>query len=234
MDYASNYYGVYNRAEELRYSFKNSKPVSRGLVDKRTSAEEVFGEVDDFRAKYVADIQDYFSGITQMQQKQAEESGVEVPESPLSFGPSVPSMGGGGSAAGGSLRDALIFSESSNNPAAFRTNEDGRSFAGLVQIGDARLQDYNKATGSNLELADMVQSDSIQSGVIDWHLADLTKQAQKLSEETGLDIGGLVAVGHLGGGSGMRKFARSEGKYNPEDQLGTSLSEYYNKFKGLK
>jgi hypothetical protein len=232
MDYASNYYGVYNRAEELRYSFKNSKPVSRGLVDKRTSAEEVFGEVDDFRARYVADIQDYFSGITQMQQKQAEESGVEVPESPLSFGPNVPSMGGG--AVGGSLRDALIFSESSGNPLAFRTNDDNRSFAGLAQIGDARLQDYNKVTGSNLELADLLQSTQTQNEVIDWHLADLTMQAQKLSEETGLDIGGLVAVGHLGGGLGMRKFARSGGKYNPEDQEGTSLSEYYNKFKGLK
>jgi hypothetical protein len=233
MDYASNYYGVYNRAEELRYSFKNSKPVSRGLVDKRTSAEEVFGEVDDFRARYVADIQDYFSGITQMQQKQAEESGVEVPESPLSFGPNVPSMGGG-AAVGGSLRDALIFSESSGNPLAFRTNEDGRSFAGLAQIGDARLQDYNKVTGSNLELADLMQNTQIQNDVIDWHLSDLSNIASKLSEETGMDVSGLVAVGHLGGGSGMKRFARSGGKYNPEDQLGTSLRDYYNKFKGLK
>ena len=43
---------------------------------------------------------------------------------------------------------------------------------------------------------------------------------------------GLLAVGHLGGKSGMEQFVKSKGQYDPEDALGTSLSEYYDKFSG--
>jgi hypothetical protein len=28
----------------------------------------------------------------------------------------------------------------------------------------------------------------------------------------------------------MKSFVRSKGEYNPKDQLGTSLKDYYNKF----
>ena len=43
---------------------------------------------------------------------------------------------------------------------------------------------------------------------------------------------GLRAVAHLGGKAGMKKFVRSGGEYNPEDELGSSLREYYEKFSG--
>ena len=43
---------------------------------------------------------------------------------------------------------------------------------------------------------------------------------------------GLRAVAYLGGKAGMKKFVRSNGEYNPEDELGSSLSEYYEKFIG--
>ena len=50
----------------------------------------------------------------------------------------------------------------------------------------------------------------------------------------GYDRDGLRAVAHLGGKTGMRKFVQSNGEYNPEDELGTSLKEYYDKFSSSK
>ena len=41
------------------------------------------------------------------------------------------------------------------------------------------------------------------------------------------DWDGLRAVAHLGG---MKKYVKSKGQYNPKDQLGTSLQDYYDKF----
>jgi hypothetical protein len=235
MDYESNYYGVFNRANELQYSFQNSQPVRKpkGLAGRSgVSAEATFDDIDDFRARYVADIQNHFNTLTEMQAKAQEEpKGDIIPQNTLSFDPVVTGSGG---TSGGTLREALLFSESSGDPLAARTNKDGRSFVGLAQIGDARIKDYNKATGSSIEQADLLQSVEIQNQVIDWHLADLTERARKLSEETGMDVSGLVAVGHLGGGAGMNKFARTKGKYNPSDELGTSLQDYYTKFKGMQ
>ena len=46
----------------------------------------------------------------------------------------------------------------------------------------------------------------------------------------GYDRDGLRAVAHLGGKSGMKKFVQTAGKYNPSDELGTSLQDYYDKF----
>ena len=43
---------------------------------------------------------------------------------------------------------------------------------------------------------------------------------------------GLRAVAYLSGKAGMKKFVRSGGEYNPEDELGSSLREYYEKFSG--
>jgi hypothetical protein len=236
MDYEANYYSVFNKASELQYSFQNSQPVKKpkGLAGRtEVSGEAIFDEIEDFRTRYVSEIQNYFSSIAEEQAKAQEEPKIDViPQSPLSFGSAV--AGVGGSTSGRTLREALLFSESSGDPLAARTNKDGRSYVGLAQIGEARIKDYNKATGSSIEQADLLQSVDIQNQVIDWHLADLTSRAQKLSEETGMDVSGLVAVGHLGGGVGMNKFARTKGKYNPSDELGTSLQDYYTKFKGMQ
>jgi hypothetical protein len=46
-----------------------------------------------------------------------------------------------------------------------------------------------------------------------------------------MDVDGLVAVGHLGGRTGMANFATSGGKYNKRDELGTHLMDYYTRFK---
>jgi hypothetical protein len=80
-------------------------------------------------------------------------------------------------------------------------------------------------------MADLLTTDWIQKDVIDWHIKDLSKLANKLSKETGLDAQGLVAVGHLGGRTGMANFAATGGEYNKSDELGTSLMDYYERFK---
>ena len=61
--------------------------------------------------------------------------------------------------------------------------------------------------------------------------ADLDKAIDALGDDAAdYDRDGLRAVGHLAGVGGMKKFVRTQGKYNPADELGTSLQSYYNKF----
>lgn len=43
---------------------------------------------------------------------------------------------------------SLTGTESSGNSGAFRTNTNGKSYGGLIQMGDDRLKDYATATGS--------------------------------------------------------------------------------------
>jgi hypothetical protein len=62
-------------------------------------------------------------------------------------------------------------------------------------------------------------------------MRDLTNLAEDLSAKTGMDVDGLVAVGHLGGRTGMANFATTGGKYNKRDELGTHLMDYYTRFK---
>ena len=44
-------------------------------------------------------------------------------------------------------------------------------------------------------------------------------------EAVSYDRDGLMAVAHLGGVGGMKKYVRTKGQYNPSDALGTSLSD---------
>ena len=44
-------------------------------------------------------------------------------------------------------------------------------------------------------------------------------------EAVSYDRDGLMAVAHLGGVGGMKKYVRTKGLYNPSDALGTSLSD---------
>ena len=64
-----------------------------------------------------------------------------------------------------------------------------------------------------------------------WHFANIDQAIDGLgSEAAGYDRDGLRAIAHLGGQGGMRRFVRSNGDYNPSDELGTSLSDYYASF----
>ena len=130
-----------------------------------------------------------------------------------------------------SFKRKMAMSESNGDPNAEITLEDGRTFTGLYQFGDARLSDYRKATDAKFTTAEFKQDEQLQQKVADWHFTDIEDAIDALgSEADGYDRDGLKAVGHLGGVGGMKKYVRTRGQYNPSDALGTSLSDYYNKF----
>ena len=132
-----------------------------------------------------------------------------------------------------SFIEKLEASESSGKPDASIKISDGRSFVGKLQFGKARLQDYQTATGSTFTQNEFKADEALQDEVAEWHLADLAKAIDALGSETeGYDREGLMAVAHLGGKTGMKRFVKSGGSYNPADELGTSLSDYYAKFSG--
>ncbi len=132
------------------------------------------------------------------------------------------------------IMDSLIGTESGGKADAFRTNIDGRSFAGLVQMGAARLTDYALSTGNRqltpAQYAALPASE--QKAIARWHFKDLIQEAQatgaigsKINGVT-VTLSGLVAVAHLGGAGGMRRFVETNGQYNPADELGTTLTKY--------
>ena len=127
--------------------------------------------------------------------------------------------------------ERLTHSESSGDSTAEITIADGRRYVGSLQFGDARLQDYKKATGSSFTQDESKANSTLQAKVAAWHIADIDKTIDGLGINTdGYDRDGLRAVANLGGKGGMKKFVRSNGEYNPSDELGTSLQDYYDKF----
>jgi len=130
-----------------------------------------------------------------------------------------------------SFMQKMALSESSGRPDAEITLEDGHTFTGLYQFGDARLSDYRKATGAKFTTDQFKQDEALQERVAMWHFKDLEQAIDELGEEAkGYDRDGLKAVAHLGGVGGMKKYVRTKGEYNPSDELGTSLQSYYDKF----
>lgn len=102
-------------------------------------------------------------------------------------------------------------------------------FTGLLQFGQPRLDDYNRANGTSYSLAEFKDSPEIQDTVNEWHIRDIDRAIDENGlTEQGLSRDGLRAVAHLGGTTGMLRFA--EGGYNPSDDYGTSLREYYEEF----
>jgi len=127
--------------------------------------------------------------------------------------------------------DKLILSESSGRSDAEITIADGRRFVGKLQMGQARLTDYKKATGKTFTEDEFKADPALQDEVAQWHFKDIDNAIDALGDAAkGYDRDGLRSVAHLGGKSGMRKFVKSGGQYNPADELGTSLKTYYDKF----
>jgi hypothetical protein len=132
-----------------------------------------------------------------------------------------------------SFIDQLTQSESSGQSDAEITIKDGRRFVGKLQFGEARLKDYQKATGSSFSQDDFKADTALQDKVADWHIKDIDKAIDVLGINTdGYDRDGLRAVAHLGGKGGMKKFVLSKGEYDPSDDLSTSMKDYYDKFRG--
>ena len=129
----------------------------------------------------------------------------------------------------------LTMSESSGNPDAEITIKDGRTFAGLLQFGEKRLTDYKMETGKKFTQKQFKKDLILQQEVALWHIKDIDKYIDSIKNKgiyTNRD--GLRAVAHLGGKTGMRDFVKTKGKYNPKDELGTSLQDYYNKYSKTK
>ena len=125
----------------------------------------------------------------------------------------------------------LTQSESSGNSKAEITIGDGRRFVGSLQFGEARLQDYQAATGKQFTQDEFQADEALQDEVALWHFKDIDKSIEALGDAAkGYDRDGLRSVAHLGGKGGMKRFVQSSGEYNPSDELGTSLSDYYTKF----
>jgi hypothetical protein len=236
MDYAQNYLNTSSLADRIRQGAASGQIAKAGGgLAAREKRREVATEEPDFaeiRAEYFNSVRNMFSSMddTMTPILGKEELSYGLPSATVS-GVSGSGSSEGLSMGGSDFLSSLIKSESSGNAQAFRTNKDGETYAGLVQIGKARIADYNKATGSDVTQADLLQNSGVQAEVINWHVNDLRKLATKLSETSGMDINGLIAVGHLGGRGGMTQFANTAGKYNKQDELGTSLSDYYSRFK---
>lgn len=127
----------------------------------------------------------------------------------------------------------LTQSESSGNSQAEITIKDGRRFVGSLQFGSKRLSDYKSATGKRFTQDEFKANPALQDEVAQWHFKDIDQEIDDLGDAAkGYDRDGLRSVAHLGGKSGMRKYVKSGGQYNPADELGTSLQDYYDKFSG--
>ena len=132
---------------------------------------------------------------------------------------------------------ALIASESSGNPQAEYVADDGSRYSGALQIGAMRLADANAALGTNYSQDDLINDQAIQNVVNDWHMRDLARQVDSFIAELGDEAANwsrnsLIAASHLAGVGGMKRHVRSGGEYDPQDALGTSLSDYVRRFAG--
>lgn len=146
--------------------------------------------------------------------------------------------------------ESLFGTESGGNFGA--ANDEG--YMGRSQFGDERLADYTRAKGgapltaSDIKVnkgdSDAVKQQKIklQKDIEKWHFADINSfiDSNDLTRFEGQTIGGvemtrsgMIAMAHLGGSGGMKRFLESGGKYDPEDSNGTSLSDYARTHGGL-
>jgi len=156
------------------------------------------------------------------------------PNDPTSIsGDTMAALGKDSGTAG--YRASLIGTESGGNWKAQNSEIGAGGKAGhfgRVQFGQARLQEAMNAgaipQGTTPE--QFMNSPALQIAAENWHFADLESQLGDLvgREVNGkvMDLPALVAMGHLGGAGGARKYVESGGAYNPSDSFGTSLADY--------
>lgn len=118
--------------------------------------------------------------------------------------------------------------------------ENDLGYTGLLQFGQDRLTDFNRANDTSYSMAQFKASEAIQDRVNVWHINDIDQAiAERGYTEEGYSLDGLRAVAHLGGIGGMHEFVRTGGAYNPNDAYtrnngdevkGTSLQDYYKRF----
>lgn len=132
------------------------------------------------------------------------------------------------------FKEQMKSSESSGNYEV--VNDKG--YMGAYQFGDDRLKDYKKATKSAFSKDEFLNNEELQDKVFDWHVDDIRKYIARDGLDSwvgqtikGVEVteDGLVAVAHLGGKTGLKKFLESDGEYNPSDG-NTTLLDYLKKF----
>lgn len=120
-----------------------------------------------------------------------------------------------------------------------------RGHFGRLQFGQARLQEAAAAGAipQGTSPQQFMQSPEMQKRAEEWHFSDI----DRFIAQTGLDraigqpingipatVEGMRAVAHLGGKEGLRKFIATGGGYNPTDENGTSLMDYFSRHGGAR
>ena len=101
-------------------------------------------------------------------------------------------------------------------------------------FGTERLDDFKRAGGKRFTMNDFKADADLQDRVAAWHVSDIDEAIDANDDKANsYDRDGLRAVAHLGGKSGMQKYVKSKGMCNPQDQLGTSLQDYFDKFSSV-
>ena len=198
---------------------------------------EMYGKFDNGRKALIADLLQAADPVeavgytpaktTVSYRDEVGEEWISATTQPVPSPAAVPSKGNE------NFLERLTQSESSGDSQAEITIKDGRTFAGKLQFGEARLQDYKSATGQEFSQDEFKADEALQDEVDQWHFKDIDKAIDALGDTAkGYDRNGLRSVAHLGGKTSMKKFVQSSGKHIPADELGTSLQSYYDKFSG--
>lgn len=121
-------------------------------------------------------------------------------------------------------------------------NDEG--YVGRGQFGQSRLDDFSAANGApRIEKEAFRKNPRLQKAVEEWHfddIEDFIDQNDLIARYEGKKIkgvlitrSGMVAMAHLGGSKGMRRFLESDGEYDPADSNNTTLSKYARVHGGL-
>ena len=144
--------------------------------------------------------------------------------------PQVP----GGQPVEGGLPSWLTGRESGGNFGAVNADTGA---AGRGQFMESRLADAKRAgvVPANMTLDQFRADSTAQVRVEQWHVSDIGNfiTRNQLDQYVGRTVAGIpitpngmLAVAHLGGSTGLKKFLETGGQYNPADANGTRLSDY--------
>lgn len=142
--------------------------------------------------------------------------------------------------AASALPSSLIGTESGGR---FTARNDAVGAGGHVghfgrgQFGVARLEDAKRAgvIPADMTPEQFLANKSAQGATERWHVEDIMGFISQngLDQYYGQKIGGvtmtpkgMLAVAHLGGKEGLRRFLETGGQYNPADANGTTLRQY--------
>jgi hypothetical protein len=130
----------------------------------------------------------------------------------------------------------LAYKESSNNPNVVNT----LGYIGKYQFGRAALKEvgYGSLRVSEFRKNPSIFPEEAQDKAIIMLLKINRKRLESTIEKyegkyiAGIKIteAGLLAAAHLAGASGVKRFLRTNGRYNPADSYGTRLSDYLLEF----